>query len=170
MQTTASQLILKQFLAIQSDKNSGISASFIDNDVYKWRVTFFGPPESPYSGGVFPAMIEFPYDYPNNPPKMKFLTPMYHPNIADNGDVCVSLFNTSNSDQDEFSNQDQLPNFIPYEYTAQSYFITIQAMLSDPDFDSPINMDVAYTYHNNPREFMRKVKRTLTYVTDPNDL
>lgn len=165
MQSMASQLILKQFLAIQSDPNSGINASFIDNDVYKWRVTFFGPPQSPYSGGVFPAMVEFPPDYPSNPPRMKFLTPMYHPNIADNGEVCISIFNSSNPDQD-----DHLSDSVPFEFTAQSFFITVQAMLSDPDFDSPVNMDVAYTYQNNPREFMRKVRRTLSYFTDQNDL
>ena len=169
MQNMAAQLILKQFLSIQSDPNSGINASFIDNDVYKWRVTFFGPPQSPYAGGVFPAIIEFPPDYPNNPPQMKFLTPMYHPNIADNGDVCISLFNNTNPIQNIPSNQQQLQNFVPYEFTAQSFFIAVQAMLSDPDFDSPVNMDVAYTYHSNTREFMRKVKRSLIYVTDQSD-
>jgi len=31
-------------------------------------------------GGYFKAQLKFPPDYPNNPPDMKFICPMWHPN------------------------------------------------------------------------------------------
>ncbi|OHT16776.1 putative ubiquitin-conjugating enzyme E2 7 [Tritrichomonas foetus] len=159
LQNYAHQTILKQFLAIQTDPNSGINASFIDNNIYRWRVTLFGPPNSPYSGGVFPALIEFPDDYPSSPPKMKFLCPMYHPNVTDNGDVCISLLDNKLYSFPEYQRPSN--NWIPDGHSAQSILIEVQAMLSEPDFESPANPDVAYTYYTNPREFMRKVKRSL---------
>lgn len=39
-----------------------------------------GPPETLYEGGLFKAELVFPTDFPNNPPTMKFLSPMWHPN------------------------------------------------------------------------------------------
>uniref|UniRef100_A0A8C8AKA1 UBC core domain-containing protein n=1 Tax=Otus sunia TaxID=257818 RepID=A0A8C8AKA1_9STRI len=42
------------------------------------------------SVGVF-AHIKFPIDYPYSPPTFRFLTKMWHPNIYENGDVCISI-------------------------------------------------------------------------------
>ena len=35
--------------------------------------------------------MTFPQDFPINPPEMKFVTPMWHPNIYDDGRVCISI-------------------------------------------------------------------------------
>ncbi len=37
--------------------------------------------------------MEFPEDYPAAPPKCKFLTPLFHPNIYPSGTVCLSILN-----------------------------------------------------------------------------
>ena len=50
-----------------------------------------GPPDSPYSGGVFFLNITFPTDYPFKPPKVQFITKIYHPNINANGSICLDI-------------------------------------------------------------------------------
>jgi len=40
-----------------------------------------GKEDTPFSDGVFKILIKFPDDYPYNPPKFKFITPIYHPNL-----------------------------------------------------------------------------------------
>ena len=37
-------------------------------------------PDSLYYGGYFKAKMTFPPNYPLYPPKMKFETPIFHPN------------------------------------------------------------------------------------------
>ena len=44
--------------------------------------TIRGPEGTPYQGGIFQVDIELSIHYPFAPPKMKFLTKVYHPNIS----------------------------------------------------------------------------------------
>ena len=34
----------------------------------------------PYEGGMFKARLDFPDDFPNQPPVLTFVTPIFHPN------------------------------------------------------------------------------------------
>lgn len=40
----------------------------------------FRLPPQLYEGGFFKAKLEFPKDFPNNPPTMTFASEMFHPN------------------------------------------------------------------------------------------
>ena len=57
-----------------------ITVGVSGDDLFKWNVTIQGPPATPYEGGLFEAMLEFPEDFPNNPPVMTFTSEMWHPN------------------------------------------------------------------------------------------
>jgi ubiquitin-conjugating enzyme E2 G1 len=59
-------------------------------------------------GGFFKASLKFPDDYPNNPPEMRFLTKMWHPNsnpfksyskVYEDGKVCISILHPPGTDQ-----------------------------------------------------------------------
>ncbi|MBA0804073.1 hypothetical protein Gohar_014227, partial [Gossypium harknessii] len=54
------------------------------------------PPEgikvagTPYENGVFRMKLLLSHDFPHSPPKGYFLTKIFHPNIAPNGEICVN--------------------------------------------------------------------------------
>ena len=59
-----------------------------ESNIFAWKATIPGPAGSPYEGGVFDVDIKIPGDYPFSPPRLHFLTKVYHCNIAPNGGIC----------------------------------------------------------------------------------
>jgi Ubiquitin-conjugating enzyme len=52
-----------------------------------------GPEGSVYDGGIFYVDIIIPPQYPFEPPKMKFITKVFHPNISSQtGAICLVRF------------------------------------------------------------------------------
>ncbi|MBA0862988.1 hypothetical protein Goshw_015196, partial [Gossypium schwendimanii] len=87
----ASKRILKELKDLQKDPPTSCSAGPVAEDMFHWQATIMGPPDSPYSGGVFLVTIHFPPDYPFKPPKVAFRTKVFHPNINSNGSICLDI-------------------------------------------------------------------------------
>ena len=64
-----------------------------ETDMMKWTAMIMGPENSPYDGGVFNVELDFPSEYPFKPPKLKFTTKIYHPNIKSTGEICMEAIN-----------------------------------------------------------------------------
>lgn len=82
MANSAASLLGRQLKQMQSDKDiPGISCGLLDNNIFEWEVMLMMNDDCKYyGGGFFKAKLSFPSDYPMMPPKMKFETPIFHPN------------------------------------------------------------------------------------------
>ncbi|XP_077897216.1 ubiquitin-conjugating enzyme E2 G1 [Ictidomys tridecemlineatus] len=148
------------FLLHELNKNpvEGFSAGLIDdNDLYRWEVLIIGPPDTLYEGGVFKAHLTFPKDYPLRPPKMKFITEIWHPNVDKNGDVCISILHEPGEDKYGYEKPEE--RWLPI-HTVETIMISVISMLADPNGDSPANVDAAKEWREDRNgEFKRKVAR-----------
>ncbi|KAF7856849.1 hypothetical protein EAF04_009610 [Stromatinia cepivora] len=68
------------------DEYPYISLCPIDGDLRNAVACIEGPNLTPYEGGIFWLHVYFPAKYPSQPPKVRFLTPMCHPDIDENGE------------------------------------------------------------------------------------
>ena len=50
-----------------------------------WVATIFGRAETLWDGGMFQVELVFPPDFPDAPPFVHFLTPIFHPQVSPQG-------------------------------------------------------------------------------------
>lgn len=84
--------IVKELAEVgKDDKVSGIKAVPVAaGDIRHLKGTIPGPQGTPYEGGIFEIDIVLPKQYPFEPPKMKYLTKIWHPNISSQtGAICL---------------------------------------------------------------------------------
>ena len=61
-------------------------------DLAELRGTIKGPADSPFENGIFRVEIKIPDDYPFCPPKMRFITKIWHPNVSSQtGAICLDI-------------------------------------------------------------------------------
>ncbi|KAK3751789.1 hypothetical protein QZH41_013259 [Actinostola sp. cb2023] len=133
---------------LSKDPSDSFSAGLIDDDdLYKWEVLIVGPQDTFYEGGLFKAHLLFPKEYPQRPPKMRFISEMWHPNVHKNGEVCISILHEPG--EDKYGYEQASERWLPV-HTVHSILISVISMMADPNDESPANVDAAvsiYTVH-----------------------
>jgi len=99
-----------------------------------------GPPDTLYEGGFFKARLIFPITYPMEPPKMKFISEIWHPNVYPNGDVCISILHPPGEDQYGYEKAEE--RWLPV-HTVETILVSVISMLSSPNDESPANIEAA---------------------------
>jgi len=90
--------IMKELDDLAKNPPENCSAGLVnDSDLSKWRATIMGPVESPFAGGIFSLDVNLSEKYPFEAPKIKFATKIYHPNVTEDGSICLEML--SNPDK-----------------------------------------------------------------------
>ncbi|KAL0082216.1 ubiquitin-conjugating enzyme E2 N [Phycomyces blakesleeanus] len=128
--------IVKETERLLADPAPEISATPHDDNLRYFDVIIAGPTQSPFEGGVFRLELYLPEDYPMAPPKVRFLTKIYHPNIDKLGRICLDIL------KDKWSPALQI----------RTVLLSIQALLSAPNPDDPLANDVAQHWKENEKD------------------
>lgn len=156
--SAAAGLLSRQLKQMQNDKSiSGISCGLVDSNVFEWEVMLMIDDETKYyGGGFFRARLTFPPEYPLLPPKMRFETPLFHPNIYPNGDVCISILHPP--EEDKYGYESAAERWSPVQ-TPETILLSVISMLSSPNDESPANVEAAGLWRDNLTEFKKRVRK-----------
>jgi len=116
MANQAVRRLLLDLRRITADPPEGCHACPKGSDIFTWHGMIFGPTETPFEGGVFEIVLAFDERYPLVPPKCRFTTPVFHPNVYPDGQVCVDILGN---------------RWMP-SYGASALLVSLQSLLALP--------------------------------------
>merc|ERR1712166_553515 len=109
-----------------------------------------GPADSPYMNGLFLLEIDFPTEYPFKPPKIRFITKIYHCNINEKGGICLDILKD---------------NWSP-ALTISKVLLPICSLLTDPNPDDPLVPEIANVFKTQLEQYNKTASEwTSKYAT-----
>lgn len=124
-------------------QDKSVSAFPEGENLFKWVGTITGPKDSVYESLKYKLSLQFPNSYPYTAPSVKFLTPCFHPNVDTGGNICLDIL------KDKWSAL----------YDVRTILLSIQALLGEPNIDSPLNA-IAAELWRKPEEYKKHVLET----------
>lgn len=167
--TAAKRRLIRDFKRLATEAPEGISGSPCHDNIMVWNAVIFGPrkcgqwqllivyrlpillteltflADTPFEDGSFRLTLTFTDSYPNKPPTVRFVSRMFHPNIYNNGELCLDI----------------LQNRWSPTYDVAAILTSVQSLLNDPNPSSPANVEAATLFKDNKQEYERRVKVTV---------
>jgi ubiquitin-conjugating enzyme E2 T len=137
--------IRKELEMLATDPGPGISAwPANDNNMMQLEAQIQGPQDSPYQEGLYTLKIDIPDRYPFEPPRVRFLTPIYHPNIDSDGRICLDTLKM------------QPHGSWSPSININTLLLTIRVLMSNPNADDGLVPDITEEYKRDINLWRRK--------------
>lgn len=132
--------LYKQEIFLKNNPINGITYYFNENDITDIQADIEGPTATPYEGGIFRVKLKIPNNFPNTAPKGIFLTKIFHPNISEQGEICV---NTLKRDWN------------PKNWSLSNLFQVIKCLLIIPFPQSALNEEAGKLFMEDYNQFFK---------------
>ncbi|XP_026121510.1 NEDD8-conjugating enzyme UBE2F-like [Carassius auratus] len=143
------RLLIKEVAELDANLPNTCKVTFPDENKLCHFQLAISPDEGYYLGGKFQFEIEVPEAYNMVPPKVKCLTRIWHPNIAETGEICLSLLREHSIDGTGWAPTRTLQDVV---WGLNSLFTDLL------NFDDPLNIDAAEHHLRDKEDFRNKVQ------------
>ena len=118
-----------------------------------WECGFPGPDSDLFKGSYYTLELKFLPKYPLEPPRVKFKNPVYHPNVYQDGNVCLDIISSK-----------WKPSM-----NVMSILSGLQHFLENPNIKSPANVDAGVLFRKNKLSYDKNVRENiLMHHSSPN--
>lgn len=123
---------------------SNFEVELVNDNIREFHVTFHGPADTFYAGGVWKIHVELPEQYPYKSPSIGFMNKILHPNIDEmSGSVCLDVINQTWS---------------PMFGMINIFEVFLPQLLAYPNVSDPLNAEAAHLMAREPKTYEMKVK------------
>ena len=133
--------LTKEIIKLKEEEIEGVEIITTDN-INLLKAVMEGPRDTPYEEFKYNLELNFGDSYPMKPPSVKFISPIYHPNVYKDGKICVDIL------QNEWTPAQNI----------RTVLLSIRSLLMDPNPRSPANREAANMYVKNKELYNTKVK------------
>lgn len=134
--------VLKEIAEITAESLDGVRLISNEQDIADIQAYIDGPADTPYQGGCFRVKLILCKGFPMQPPKAYFITKIFHPNVASNGEICVNTLK-----------KDWKP-----ELGIKHILLTIKCLLIVPNPESALNEEAGKLLLENYEEYFSRAK------------
>ncbi|XP_011308911.1 ubiquitin-conjugating enzyme E2 S [Fopius arisanus] len=134
--------VVKEMSELVQSPPEGIRVIVNEDDVTDIQAVIEGPAETPYANGRFRVKLALGKDFPQGPPKAFFITKIFHPNVAKNGEICV---NTLKKDWKS-------------DLGIKHILLTVKCLLIVPNAESALNEEAGKMLLEKYEEYSERAK------------
>ena len=147
--------LTRELSLLQNDPPPGCAAYAPDeSDISSLRAQISGPPSTPFEEGVFLLSVRITPRYPFEPPRVRFLTAVYHPNVDSAGRICLDTLKSPPAGS--WSPAVSLPSLL----------LSIRSLLAEPNPDDGLVPEISEEFKRFPERFREEARRrTAKYAT-----
>ncbi|KAH8077390.1 ubiquitin-conjugating enzyme/RWD-like protein [Cristinia sonorae] len=86
----AMRRLMREITQLQTSPPEGIRVVAGEDNMLDVTGIIEGPEGTPYAGGYFRIKFNFTEEFPAAPPKCRFISKIFHPNVSSAGEICVN--------------------------------------------------------------------------------
>lgn len=151
----AEKILMNEYKALS--KETWTNISLLRENILEWSVALIVlNPDSLYYGGYFKAVMKFPTNYPYSPPDFRFERPLWHPNVYQDGHLCISILHAPGDDLT--SGEEAGERWTPVQ-RVESVLLSVLSLLDDAEVSSPANVDAGVMLRNDLEAYKARVKQ-----------
>jgi ubiquitin-conjugating enzyme E2 C len=118
-----------ELMQLMMSGTSGVTAFPKGENLNEWTATIKGADKTVYEGLEYKLEMKFPTEYPYSAPTVKFVTPCFHPNVDQYGNICLDIL------KDKWS----------AAYSVQTILVSLQSLLGGTFRFFPLDIEARST-------------------------
>ncbi|CAF3260173.1 unnamed protein product [Rotaria sp. Silwood2] len=140
--TMSNRRVSKELDELKKSSLDNFNVFLTQENLLFWKVIMKGPDGTPYAGYYWLLSVEFSSDFPFQPPNIRFITPIYHCNINDDGRICHEIL------QSKWTHQTSM----------RVVFQEILDLIRDPNPDYALSAVIGAQYKSNHLDYEKSIK------------